>query len=602
MVDAVVPDDYALPSAAFTAGHKSVFVRAGTYVESANIDIPDNGRLIGENTDAIIDLSSGAGYKVFINGEARVTLTGTFSVTEGSAAVTGSGTTFTSLQSGDYIKIRNLFYPIDSITDNTNLTLKKTYYGKTESGLAMRGQSMRHDIKIEHITLKDGDTFCLDVENLTDGIFTDVHFSGGAQPIEINDSGSITFRSCVISDSTATGAKVLDSITTTFIKCFISNNSANGIEINNNSENISFKDCEILNNGNNGFNIFNTTGMIVNVCTMHGNGNRGGLFDITATNVTITNCDIQENSGAGLRIQATDSIVNSNIIANNGNDGIDINNGDNVFVDGNIIKDNNSEGIVIASGGDNNTIGTNIFSGNLKDIKDEGTNTRYPGHIRGKANNPGRFDDFRDSDRNNWAVQTSGGSVNENEDDTAGSTGTVRVGINGGVAGDRAIVRRKAGQTPAVLLGTGKYKWEMKFTTGNTVPGSGEDFQIIVGLSTLHNGISIDEGVYFRCYWTGSALETQTVTESGGTQTTTTITNWTTNTSYIVGAEVNAAGTSVEFFVNGTVVATHTTNIETTEKIDMQMNLYANGTYTAASRDFWLDYAWDEMELTTGRI
>jgi len=60
--------------------------------------------------------------------------TGTVSVTNGSTAVTGSGTTFTSDMVGRYIKVNKYWYKISSVTDNTHLTLLTEYGESTESG------------------------------------------------------------------------------------------------------------------------------------------------------------------------------------------------------------------------------------------------------------------------------------------------------------------------------------------------------------------------------------------------------------------------------------------------------------------------------------
>lgn len=67
---------------------------------------------------------------------------GTLAVTNGTSAVVGTGTTFTSFASGDIIVIAGVPYTISSITDNTHLTLSILYPGATASGLTyQRGGS-----------------------------------------------------------------------------------------------------------------------------------------------------------------------------------------------------------------------------------------------------------------------------------------------------------------------------------------------------------------------------------------------------------------------------------------------------------------------------
>lgn len=61
--------------------------------------------------------------------------TGTISVTNGSAAITGSGTTFTAPMAGKKININNVFYTILSYTSATSIILSTNYTGTTASGL-----------------------------------------------------------------------------------------------------------------------------------------------------------------------------------------------------------------------------------------------------------------------------------------------------------------------------------------------------------------------------------------------------------------------------------------------------------------------------------
>lgn len=64
--------------------------------------------------------------------------TGTISLTNGSAAVVGSGTTFTADMVGKMIRVgtENTFYKVSAFTDATHITLASNYTGSTVSGLA----------------------------------------------------------------------------------------------------------------------------------------------------------------------------------------------------------------------------------------------------------------------------------------------------------------------------------------------------------------------------------------------------------------------------------------------------------------------------------
>lgn len=65
-------------------------------------------------------------------------LTGTVGVTNGSASVTGTGTSFTAqLAVGDVVTIASVRYGVATITSDTSLTLNKNYAGTTATGLTM---------------------------------------------------------------------------------------------------------------------------------------------------------------------------------------------------------------------------------------------------------------------------------------------------------------------------------------------------------------------------------------------------------------------------------------------------------------------------------
>ena len=64
--------------------------------------------------------------------------TGTITATNGSAAIVGSGTTFTAAMVGRYIKVNadNYWYEIAGFTDTTHVTLRKKFQGTTAAAAA----------------------------------------------------------------------------------------------------------------------------------------------------------------------------------------------------------------------------------------------------------------------------------------------------------------------------------------------------------------------------------------------------------------------------------------------------------------------------------
>jgi hypothetical protein len=152
VVDIAGGGDFTSISAAFTSGANSVFVRRGTYVETADIVIPASGCLIGECPGAVNVVLSG-GFQVLIDGSGRQTTAGTISVSTGSTSVNGAGTSFTTLLPGDWILLGDLFHQISSITNDTLLILTAAYRGNAISGQNALGQSMIAGAGIENMVL-----------------------------------------------------------------------------------------------------------------------------------------------------------------------------------------------------------------------------------------------------------------------------------------------------------------------------------------------------------------------------------------------------------------------------------------------------------------
>ena len=134
VVDAAGGGDFLLPSAAFASGASSVFVRGGTYTETADIEVPASGCLVGECPGGII-IILGA-FSLVMDGSARLTTTGTVATTSGSATITGTGTLFTNLLADDYILLGDKYTQIDSILNDTSLDLVAPYRGGRSPGRA----------------------------------------------------------------------------------------------------------------------------------------------------------------------------------------------------------------------------------------------------------------------------------------------------------------------------------------------------------------------------------------------------------------------------------------------------------------------------------
>lgn len=145
--------DFTLPSAAFAAGARTVCVKEGTYVEVADVVIPSGGVLVGEG-DVVINLSGG--FRVDARSVSfNSTSAGTVAVSTGSTTVAGTGTTFTALAPGDFIRLGAVFHEIATITDDTTLDLVEPYQGAPLTGLSFLARTMVQNVRVENLTLRD---------------------------------------------------------------------------------------------------------------------------------------------------------------------------------------------------------------------------------------------------------------------------------------------------------------------------------------------------------------------------------------------------------------------------------------------------------------
>src|SRR5436190_4392868 len=134
--DAYVPTDYGLPSAAFADGKFNVFVLPGTYNESTDIAIPDGGCITGAGRGrTIIDFGGNVASLTCSSDFKSVETGGTVTLTQGSASVLGSGTTFTNMSVGQFLILHSNSFQIGAIIDNTHLTLENVYNGISGTGV-----------------------------------------------------------------------------------------------------------------------------------------------------------------------------------------------------------------------------------------------------------------------------------------------------------------------------------------------------------------------------------------------------------------------------------------------------------------------------------
>lgn len=157
------------------------------------------------------------------------------------------------------------------------------------------------------------------------------------------------------------------------------------------------------------------------------------------------------------------------------------------------------------------------------------------------------------------------------------------------------------------LFGTNINRFEA-LTRVNTNSDATNTFQYICGFLDQLTTINQTDGAYFlydaQGVSTGSASSGnwQLVTASNSVRTFTTSSVAIDNTNLQkLRIDVNASGTSVEFYINNTLVGTHTTNIPTGTARAFGMGAYLQKSAGTAARTADIDYMYYKTKFTTPR-
>jgi hypothetical protein len=428
LYDAVVAadgnGDFETIGAALAAGNSRIFVRNGVYLETGDLVIPSQGVLVGETPGSVIINFNGGNFSVKVDGTGRLTTAGTQSFTSGSAIVTGVGTSYTTVQANDFIRLMPTFFSIASVDSDTQITMNRPYQGISITGDPVVAQSMSFGVVLQNLWITGSNVEGLNIDqgfhiiaqnilingcglNGTSGAChinrsSDCSFfavvcesnSGPGALMEFSDN--LLFSSCAFNNNAGDGVKMGDVKAVTLANCFMLENGANGVDVNDGDTNCIILDgCTLGRNVNKGINTTNeSVSTVINACIVRQNGGIGIDFD-GANNIiqgstiefngddglnagdegVVTDCLVIQNAGHGINGgNDTDCIIQSNNVRLNGQDGIRAS--DNSVVMGNRVYDNTNDGIDIPSGRVNIIVGGNRISGNGGSaINDNGTGT-----------------------------------------------------------------------------------------------------------------------------------------------------------------------------------------------------------------------------------
>lgn len=136
-----LPQDIATSSSPTFAGMTLSGLTQGSipFFAASGLISQDNAKLYWDNTNKKMGVGLSPTAILHARSTPAVALTGTVAVTNGSTAVTGTGTNFGDspgeITPGDAIKIGSEIFTVQSVSSATSLTLDSPYQGATQSGL-----------------------------------------------------------------------------------------------------------------------------------------------------------------------------------------------------------------------------------------------------------------------------------------------------------------------------------------------------------------------------------------------------------------------------------------------------------------------------------
>jgi hypothetical protein len=294
--------DYTTIGAAVAAGASNIFVRSGTYIESA-ITLPASMsklKIFGENrTRVIISFGGVASANLAIGAPAGSTFTaGTIAVTQGSTAVTGSGTAWTALDGNQYITIQGSTkpYQIASINSATSLTLARAYYGPTQSGRTYAIRPYRTMVSIENCTITGlNAAAAITCTNALQFQMKDVFLNSH---VSLTQCPQILINDCVFRQlATAPLTAALLGCTTcggTIKNSVFSGSLGEGILLTT-CQNISISGCRAHSNAAQGIHSVTSSKVYIDGTTVQNNNNFGIHTETTTSDVTINSSLFKKN-------------------------------------------------------------------------------------------------------------------------------------------------------------------------------------------------------------------------------------------------------------------------------------------------------------------
>ena len=328
--------------AVLKVGGGKVILNPGIYNVSKDLIIGSGVTLEGSGIfTSIIDFNGGP-YSIRIEGSNPYS-TGTVTVVQNSATVTGTNTIWTSDMVGQSILVDGDWYDIEAYVSPTELTLSIGFIGTNQAGLTYVIATLNLSATLREFTVQNSSTDLIKIRYTSGSTLIAIARYGGDSGINCQDS-----LTCIINlgegadSNTAVYFNNVFSWTITtesYYNCLgngfqcdgggdstildvgMSNNGGSGVQLTNTSK-ISIISFTIDNNVSHG--IEEVSGCDENVYStgnIHDNGGDGIKFTATSDKNSISQSQLIDNTGYGINIAAAtddNNIILGNVFSGNG--------------------------------------------------------------------------------------------------------------------------------------------------------------------------------------------------------------------------------------------------------------------------------------------
>lgn len=508
------------------AGGGTLRLSPGTYTITADLTVYDNTKIVGDSSgNTIFDFNSGAYSLIWLGTD--VYTTGTIASTSGTSVV-GSGTTWTSAMVGRYLFIDNRWYLIVGFTDTTHITIATAYADGASFSGTYRISNVINNVAIEGLTIKNSTTTALEGTDILNVEMKDVLFLNNNKGFVFTNFMNVSPDKCGVIGSTSNGYELTNGSFFNAFSTFAAGNGGHGLVLN------TIKSCAwILSSSNSnttdGANLTSVTSCLF-FLEASSNGGQGIELVSGCNNNFINNSLINGNTSDGIKLTATsdyNTIGPALNITNNGGYGINI----------------------AASTCDYNTILNTLFLSNTSgEYIDSGTNTVI---VQRTPLPTTEFNTFWSDVSLFTAIDEGGPTINN-------TNGLI---LDAATANRSKGYRFTAGTGYQVFGGANKLEFSFLGLPEFNATAAAPTVFCVVG--DLGAGASSDETkqhVGFKFVLGNNTITTYATNADGSTQTSTDLSVSDSNP-HLYGLTYDA--TSIRFYVDGILKATHTTNLPT---------------------------------------